>query len=134
VHAAETFCTWLQTLTPHGPDEDPHSDNCFGSGEVKSHISLKLQQQICLRESKPSLEEASVDYDFILFRNRNSLVSIVSPHNRYVSKIPSSHVIKMTLCDSRFLEDCVTWSPGPIFGVFAPTFCIITITVIGFFR
>jgi hypothetical protein len=40
----------------------------------------------------------------------------------------------MTLPDSRFSEDCVTWSPGPIFGVFAPNFYIITIAVIGIFR
>jgi hypothetical protein len=38
VHAAETFCTWLQTLTPHGPDKDPHSDNCFGSNLVKENL------------------------------------------------------------------------------------------------
>jgi hypothetical protein len=102
VHAAKTFCTWLQTLAPHGPDEDPHSDNCFrsNSGEGKSDISLKLQPQICLRGTEPSFEEASVDHDFIFFRNRNSPVSVVSPHNRHISKVPSSHIIKMTLFNS----------------------------------
>jgi hypothetical protein len=52
------------------------------------------------REPKPSFEEASVDHDFIFFGNRNSPVSGVSPHNRHISKIPSSHIIKMTLFNS----------------------------------
>jgi hypothetical protein len=52
------------------------------------------------REPKSSFEEASVDHDFIFFRNRNSHVSVVSPHNRHISKIPSSHIIKMTLFDT----------------------------------
>jgi hypothetical protein len=38
VHTAETFCIWLQALTPHGPDEDSHSYNCFGSDLMKVNL------------------------------------------------------------------------------------------------
>jgi hypothetical protein len=135
VHAAKTFCTWLQTLTSHSPDKDPHSNNCFRSDLVEKNL-------ICLQnfnnksaqwEPKPSFEEASVDHDFVFFGSRNGSVC-VSPHNRQISKIPSSHIIKMTLFDSRFPKDCMTWSPGPIFRVFASTFRIITVAVISIFR
>jgi hypothetical protein len=51
------------------------------------------------REPKTSFEEASEDHNFIFLRSRNDPV-YVSPHNRHISKIPSSHIIKMTLFDS----------------------------------
>jgi hypothetical protein len=51
------------------------------------------------REPKPSFEEASEDHNLVLFRSRNDPV-YVSPHDRHISKIPSSHIIKMTLFDS----------------------------------
>jgi hypothetical protein len=51
------------------------------------------------REPKSSFEEASVDYNFVFFESRNDSV-YVSPHNRHILKIPSSHIIKMTLFGS----------------------------------
>src|SRR5688572_27540733 len=85
-------------------------------------------------KSQYSLQEASEDYDFILFGSRHSLLPVICPHNRHVSKIPSPHGIKMTLFNVRFSEDCVTWSPRSIFGVFTPTFYIIAITITNVFR
>jgi hypothetical protein len=40
----------------------------------------------------------------------------------------------MTLFDSWFPEDCMTWSLGPIFRVFASTLHIIAIAIISIFR
>jgi hypothetical protein len=63
-------------------------------------FNYKLTQ----REPKSSLEEASVNHNFILFRSRDVVVS-ASPHNRHIPKVPSSHVLKMTLFDGRFSEN-----------------------------
>jgi hypothetical protein len=56
------------------------------------HFNYKLVQ----REPKSSLEEASVNYNFVFLMGRDVVVS-ASPHNRHVLKVPSSHVLKMTL-------------------------------------
>jgi hypothetical protein len=56
------------------------------------------------REPKSSLEEASVNYNLIFLRGRDVVVS-ASPHNRHVPKVPSSHVLKMTLFNGRFSKD-----------------------------
>jgi hypothetical protein len=64
------------------------------------YFNYKLAQ----REPKPSLEEASVNYNFVFLRGRDVVIS-TSPHNRLVPKVPSSHVLKMTLFYGRFLED-----------------------------
>jgi hypothetical protein len=64
------------------------------------HFNYKLAQ----REPKPSLEEASVNNNFVFFRGRDVVVS-TGPHNRHIPKVPSSHVFKMTLFDGRFSED-----------------------------
>jgi hypothetical protein len=56
------------------------------------HFNYKLAQ----RESKPSLEEASVNYNFVFLRGRDVVIS-TSPYSRHVPKVPSSHVLKMTL-------------------------------------
>jgi hypothetical protein len=64
------------------------------------HFNHKLAQ----REPKPSLEEASVNYNFVLLRGRDIVVS-TGPHNRHIPKVPSSHILKMTLFDGRFSED-----------------------------
>jgi hypothetical protein len=64
------------------------------------HFNYKLAQ----REPKSSLEEASVNHNFVLLRGRNVVVS-ASPHNRHIPKVPSPHVLKMTLFDGRFSED-----------------------------
>jgi hypothetical protein len=63
------------------------------------HFNYKLAQ----REPKSSLEEA-VNHNFVLLRGRDIVVS-ASPHNRHIPKVPSSHVLKMTLFDGRFSED-----------------------------
>jgi hypothetical protein len=64
------------------------------------HFNYKPAQ----REPKPSLEEASVNYNFVFLRGRDVVFS-TSPHNREVSKVPSSHVLKMALFDGRFSKD-----------------------------
>jgi hypothetical protein len=135
MHTAKAFYTWLQTLTSHNPDEDPHSDNSFGSDLVKKNpICLQnFNNKSAQRELKPSFEEASVDHNFVFFGSRNSSVC-VSPHNRHISKVPSSHIIKMTLFDSLLPKDCMTWSPRTIFRVFAPTLHIIVVAIISIFR
>jgi hypothetical protein len=87
-------------LTPYCPDKNPHPYYGFGGDLMKEdlvglqHFNYKLTQ----RKSKPSLEEASVNHNFVLLRGRDVAVSS-SPHNRHVPKIPSSHVLKMTLFD-----------------------------------
>jgi hypothetical protein len=58
------------------------------------HFNYKLAQM----EPKSSLEEASKNHNFILLRGRDFVVSS-GPHNRHVPKIPSSHILKMTLFD-----------------------------------
>jgi hypothetical protein len=64
------------------------------------HFNYKLAQ----REPKSSLEEASVNHNFVLLRGRDVVVS-ASPHNRHILKVPSSHVLKMTLFDGRFSKN-----------------------------
>ena len=58
------------------------------------HFNYKLTQ----REPKSSLEETSVDHNFIFFRGRDIVVS-ASSYNRHIPKVSSSHVLKMTLFD-----------------------------------
>jgi hypothetical protein len=55
------------------------------------HFNYKLTQ----REPKSSLEEASVNHNFVLLRGRDVVVS-ASPHNRYIPKVPSSIHMKTT--------------------------------------
>jgi hypothetical protein len=93
------------------------------------HFNYKLAQ----REPKSSLEEASVNYNFIFLRGRDVVVS-ASPHNRLVPKVPSSHILKMTLLNGRFSEDKMAWPLGPIFRIFIPTFHIIAIAITSIFR
>jgi hypothetical protein len=93
------------------------------------HFNYKLAQ----REPKSSLEEASVNYNFVFLRSRDVVVS-TSPHDRHVSKVPSSHVLKMTLFNGRFSEDTLAWSLGSVFRIFISTFYIIAIAVTSIFR
>jgi hypothetical protein len=93
------------------------------------HFNYKLAQ----REPKSSLKEASVNYNFVCLRGRDVVVS-TSPHNRHVPKVPSSHVLKMTLFNDSFSEDKMAWQPGSILRIFIPTFHIIAITVTSIFR
>jgi hypothetical protein len=93
------------------------------------HFNYKLAQ----REPKTSLKKASVDNNFIFLRGRGSVVS-ASPHDRHVTKVPSSHVVKMTLFNSWFSEDSMAWSPGPVFRIFVSSLHIITITIISILR
>jgi hypothetical protein len=93
------------------------------------HFNYKLAQ----RKTKSSLKKASVDNNFVFLRGRDVVVS-ASPHNRHVPKVPSSHVLKMTLFNGRFSEDSMAWSPGPILRIFIPTFHIIAIAVTSIFR
>jgi hypothetical protein len=92
------------------------------------HFNYKLAQ----REPKFSLEEASVNYNFVFLMGRDVVVSS-SPHNRHVPKVPSSHVFKMTLFNGRFSEDKMAWPLGPILRIFIPTFHIIDIVVTSIF-
>ena len=64
------------------------------------HVNYELTQ----RKPKPSLEEASKNHNFILLRGMDVVVS-TNPHNRYIPKVLSSHILKMTLFDGRFSED-----------------------------
>jgi hypothetical protein len=87
-------------LAPYFPDKNPHPYYGFESELMKEdlvgfqHINYKLTQ----REPKSSLEEASVDHNFIFFRGRDIVVS-ASPYNRHIPKVSSPHVLKMTLFD-----------------------------------
>jgi hypothetical protein len=93
------------------------------------YFNYKLAQ----RESKSSLEEASVNNNFVFLRGRDVVVS-ASPHNRHIPKVPPSHVLKMTLFNGRFSEDSMAWPLGPIFKISIPTFHIIAIVVTSIFR
>jgi hypothetical protein len=87
-------------LTPYCPDKNPHPYYGFGGDLMKEdliglqHFDYKLAQ----REPKSSFEEASVNYNFVFLRGGDVVVS-ASPYNRHVPKVPSSHVLKMTLFD-----------------------------------
>jgi hypothetical protein len=130
VHAAEALRAWLYPLPSYCPDEDSHHQYGFGGHLMKEdlvgfqHFNYKPAQW----EPKPSFEEALENHNFVLFRRRNIVVS-ASPHNRHIPKVPSPHVFEVTLLNGRFSENCMTWSPGPILRIFAPTFRIIAITV-----
>jgi hypothetical protein len=56
------------------------------------HFNYKLAQ----RKPETSLEKASENNNFIFLRGRGGVVSANS-HDRHISKVPSSHVVKMTL-------------------------------------
>jgi hypothetical protein len=135
VHAAEALRTWFYPLASCYPDEDSHPQYGFGGQLVKEnlvgfqHFNYKLAQ----RKPKPSFEEASENHNFVPLGGRDVVVS-ASPHNRHLPKVPSPHVFKVTLLDGRFSENCMAWSLGSILIIFAPTFCIITVTVTSIFR
>jgi hypothetical protein len=61
------------------------------------HFNYKLAQW----KPKSSLKKASVDNNIVFFRSRDVAVS-ASPHDRHVPKVPSSHVLKVTLFNGRF--------------------------------
>jgi hypothetical protein len=82
---------------------------------------------------KPNFEEASVNDNFVFLRGKDVVV-FASSHNRHIPKVSSSHALKVTLLDGRFSENQMTWPPGPVLGIFTPTFSIITITVTSIFR
>jgi hypothetical protein len=56
------------------------------------HFNYKLAQ----RKRKSSLKKASVDNNFVFLRGRDVVVS-TTPHDRHVPKVPSSHVLKVTV-------------------------------------
>jgi hypothetical protein len=62
------------------------------------------------------------------------VIASASSHDRHVTKVPSSHVVKMTLFNSSFYEDSMAWSPGLIFRIFVSALHIIAITIINIFR
>jgi hypothetical protein len=64
------------------------------------------------RKPKTSLQKASIDNNFVFLRSRDDVVSS-NPHERHVTKV-SSHGVNMTLFNSRFSEDGMAWSLGPI--------------------
>jgi hypothetical protein len=102
MHTAETFCIWLQALTPYNPYEDSHSYNGFGGNLVKVNLEYlqNLDYEAAQREPKPSLEKASEDHDFIFLWSGTSLLSVISPHNRHIPKVSPPHVVKMALFNS----------------------------------
>jgi hypothetical protein len=134
MHTTEALSAWLQPLTSQSPDKNPHPHNSLEGDLMKEdlvdpqHFNYKLAQ----RKPKSSLKKASVDNNFVFVRSRDIVVS-ASPHDRHVPKIPSSHVVKVTLFNSRFSEDSMTWSTGSIFRIFVSAFHVITITLIRIF-
>jgi hypothetical protein len=135
VHTVEALRAWLYPLTPYCPGKNPHPHHSFGGDQMEEdlvdfqYFDYKLAQ----REPKSSLEEALVNNNFVFFKGRDVVV-FASPHNRHVPKVPSSHVLKMTLFNGRFSEDRMPWPPGPILRIFIPTFHIIAIVVTSIFR
>jgi hypothetical protein len=79
---AETFCIWFQSLAPHGPYKDPHLDDGFRSKLIKVNFEgfQDFDQQSIQREPKPCLHEASVNYHFVSFGQRD-IIFPSSPHN-----------------------------------------------------
>jgi hypothetical protein len=135
MHAAKTPCAWFQSLASHSPNKQTHPDYSFRGKLMKKNLK-RLQyfnQESAQREPKPCFQKASVNNHLIYFRCRSSAVSS-NPHNSHITEVSSSHSINMTLFDSRFSEDCMAWSPWPIFIIFVSTFCIIFITVVGVLR
>jgi hypothetical protein len=59
------------------------------------HFNYKLAQ----RKPETSLKKASEDNNFIFLRGRGGVVS-ASSHDTHISKVTSSHVVKMTLFNS----------------------------------
>jgi hypothetical protein len=96
VHATEAIRAWLHPLTPYSPDKNPHPHYSFRGDLMKEdlvylqHFNHKLAQ----REPKTSLKKARVDNNFIFLRGRGDVVS-ASSHDRHVTEVPSSHVVKM---------------------------------------
>jgi hypothetical protein len=58
-----------------------------------------FNHKLAQREPKTSLKKALVDNNFIFLRGRDDVVS-ASSHDRHVTKVTSSHVVKMTLFNS----------------------------------
>jgi hypothetical protein len=135
MHIAKALRVWLQSLASYSPYKNPNPNNSFEGDLMKEdlvylqHFNYKLAQ----RKPKTSLKKALVDNNFIFLRGRDDAVSANS-HDRHVTKVPSSHIVKMTLFNGRFFEDSMAWSPGPIFRIFIPTFHIIAIVVTSIFR
>src|SRR5688572_16151204 len=135
MNIAEAFSVWFQTLASRSPDKHSHSYDGFGSNLMQEDLKCfqYLNNKVAQGETKPSLEEASEDYNFIFFGGGRSFFPSISSHNRYVSEISPPHIINVTLLDGRFSENRVTWSPRSIFGLFPATFYIKTVAVISVF-
>jgi hypothetical protein len=98
MHTAKAFRAWLQPLASYSPDKNPHSNNSFQGYPMKVNLIYfqHFNQKPAQWELKPSFEEASVNHNFVFLGGRDVVVS-TSSHNRHIPKVPSSHIVKMTL-------------------------------------
>jgi hypothetical protein len=122
MNIAETSRIWLQSLAPHGPYKNSHSNKSFGGNLMKVYLK-RLQdfdQHLVERKAKPSFHEAPEDYHFIPFWQRNGVFSF-SPHYSNIMKIFAFHYFNLTLPNRGFSKNNMAWSPRPIFSIFILT-------------
>jgi hypothetical protein len=125
------FTSGLRPLAFRGPNKNTHSDYSFGSDLMKEDFKClqNFNKKSAQWESKTSLHKASVNNNFIFFGCGGGAVS-PNPHNRHVTKVSPLHGINLTLFNGRLSKDGMTWSPGPVLGIFIPTFHIKVITIV----
>jgi hypothetical protein len=101
MNIVEASCIRLQSLTPHGPYKNPHSNESFRGKLMK--VYLKCLQNFDLHfvewKAKPSFHEAPEDHHFITFREGNGVFS-PSPHYLHIMKIFAFHRFNLPLSDS----------------------------------
>src|SRR5688500_9967967 len=101
MNIAEASHIWLQSLTPHGPYKNPHSDKSFRGKQMKVYLKClqNFDQHFVERKAKPSIHEAPEDHHFITFREGNDVFS-PSPHYGHIMKIFGFHRFNLPLFDS----------------------------------
>jgi hypothetical protein len=90
-----SICIWLQPLAPHGLDKNSHSNKSFGGNLMKVYFKCfqNLDQHLVEWKTKTSFHQASEDYHFITFWQRNCVFSS-NPHYRHIMKEFAFHCFK----------------------------------------
>jgi hypothetical protein len=69
MNIAEASHIWLQSLAPHGPYKNSHSNKSFGGNLMKVYLKhlQNFDQHLVEQKAKPSFHEAPEGYHFITF-------------------------------------------------------------------
>jgi hypothetical protein len=92
MNVAEASDIQLQSLTPHGPYKNPHSDKSFRGKLMKVYLECleNFDQHFVEWEAKPNLHEAPEDHHFITFRKGD----VTIPASSTLPTIPTGPITR----------------------------------------